>query len=53
MSKIEEIEQAVAQLPVKDFVKLAIWVDQRRRQLESSQSVADRAGRSSVTTAPS
>lgn len=41
MSKIEEIEQAVAQLPVKDFVKLAIWVDQRRRQLESSQSVAD------------
>ena len=27
MSKIEEIEQAVAQLPLTDFVKLAVWVD--------------------------
>lgn len=41
MSKIEEIELAVEQLPLKDVVKLAIWVDRRRRQLESSPSVAD------------
>jgi len=34
MSKIEEIEHAVEQLPLKDFVKLAVWVDQRRQQLE-------------------
>jgi hypothetical protein len=33
MSRIEEIEQAVEQLSVSDFVKLAAWVDQRRRQL--------------------
>ncbi len=36
MSKIEEIEQAVEQLPLTDFVKLAAWVDQRRQQLEIS-----------------
>ena len=34
MSKIEEIEQAVAQLPPDDFAKLAFWVDRRRQQLE-------------------
>ena len=34
MSKIEEIERAVEELPLTDFVKLAAWVDQRRRQLE-------------------
>jgi hypothetical protein len=34
MSKIEEIEQAVEQLPLKDFVELAVWVDRRRQQLE-------------------
>jgi len=34
MSRIEEIEQAVEQLSVSDFVKLAAWVDRRRRQLE-------------------
>jgi hypothetical protein len=33
MSKIEEIEQAVEQLPPTDFVRLAVWVDQRRQQL--------------------
>jgi hypothetical protein len=33
MSRIEEIEQAVEHLSVSDFVKLAAWVDQRRRQL--------------------
>jgi hypothetical protein len=41
MSKIEEIEQAVEQLPLKDFAKLAVWVDQRRRQLEIIQPAAD------------
>jgi hypothetical protein len=38
MSKIEEIEQAVEQLPLTDFVKLAAWVDQRRQRLEISPS---------------
>jgi hypothetical protein len=35
MSKIEEIEQAVEQLPLADFAKLAGWVDQRRQRLEN------------------
>ena len=34
MSKIEEIEHAVEQLPLNDFAKLAVWVDRRRQQLE-------------------
>ena len=34
MSKIEEIEHAVEQLPLTDFAKLAVWIDQRRQQLE-------------------
>ena len=34
VSKIEEIEQAVEQLPPRDFAKLAAWVDQRRQQLK-------------------
>jgi hypothetical protein len=34
MSKIEEIEQAVEQLPLNDFARLAVWVDRRRQQLE-------------------
>lgn len=34
MSNIEEIEQAVEQLPLQDFVRLAAWVDQRRQELE-------------------
>jgi len=42
VSKIEEIERAVEQLPLKDFVKLAIWVDQRRQQLEISAPAADK-----------
>jgi hypothetical protein len=41
MSKIEEIEHAVEQLPLTDFVKLAVWVDQRRQQLEISPSATD------------
>jgi len=27
-----------------DFVKLAVWVEQRRRQLEISSSAADKSG---------
>ena len=34
MSNIEEIERVVEKLPIQDFVRLAAWVDQRRRQLE-------------------
>lgn len=41
MSKIEEIEQAVEQLPLTDFVKLAVWVDQRRQQLEIAPQATD------------
>ena len=43
MSKIEEIEQAVEQLPLTDFVKLAVWVDQRRQQLEILTSATDKS----------
>jgi hypothetical protein len=43
MSKIEEIEHAVEQLPLKDFVKLAVWVDQRRQQLEISPQANDKS----------
>ena len=43
MSKIEEIEQAVEQLPLTDFVKLAVWVDQRRQQLEIAPSATDKS----------
>jgi hypothetical protein len=31
MSKVEEIEHAVEQLPAEDFAQLADWIDQRRR----------------------
>jgi hypothetical protein len=41
MSKIEEIEQAVEQLPLRDFVRLAVWVDRRRQQLGKLQLVGD------------
>jgi hypothetical protein len=34
MSKIEEIEQAVEQLPLSDFVRLAVWIARRRQGLE-------------------
>ena len=37
MSKVEEIERAVEQLPPEDFAQLAIWIDQRRR----AQSLRD------------
>jgi len=41
VSKIEEIEQAVEQLPLRDFVRLAVWVDRRRRQLGEPQLAGD------------
>jgi hypothetical protein len=41
MSRIEEIEHAVEQLPLKDFVELAVWVGRRREQLEVFQPVSD------------
>ena len=31
MSKVEEIEQAVEQLPPEDFVQLATWIEERRQ----------------------
>jgi len=31
MSKVEEIEQAVEQLPPKDFSKLVAWIDRKRQ----------------------
>ena len=45
MSKIEEIEHAVEQLPLNDFAKLVLWVDQRREQLEMSPSATDNSRR--------
>jgi hypothetical protein len=43
MSKIEELEQAVEQLPLSDFAKLAGWVDRRRRQLEIEETATDKS----------
>jgi hypothetical protein len=43
MSKIEEIEHAVEQLPLNDFVKLAVWVDERRQQLEVLSSATGKS----------
>ena len=43
MSKIEEIEQALERLPLTDFVKVAVWVDQRRQRLESSPAAIDKS----------
>ena len=31
MSKVEEIEQAVEQLPPKDFSRLVAWIDRKRQ----------------------
>ena len=42
MSKIEEIEQAVEQLPLREFAKLAVWVDRRRQQLEITGPITDK-----------
>ena len=38
MSKIEEIEQAVEQLPLQEFTKLADWVVLRRQRLEAADT---------------
>ena len=32
MSKVQEIEQAVEQLPPEDFVALAEWIDRKRQR---------------------
>ncbi|SPE55382.1 hypothetical protein SBV1_2190003 [Verrucomicrobia bacterium] len=45
MSKLEEIEQAIDQLPLNDFAKLAAWVDRRRQQLQMSQPATDQRQR--------
>jgi hypothetical protein len=42
MSKIEEIENAVEQLPLKEFVELAVWVDRRRQELKVFPPTADK-----------
>jgi hypothetical protein len=36
MSKVQEIEQAVEQLPPKDFLELAEWID-RKRQIQNTR----------------
>ena len=36
MSKIEEIERAAENLPLNDFMQLATWFDERRKELGSS-----------------
>jgi hypothetical protein len=36
MSKVQEIEQAVEQLPPEDFWELAAWID-RKRQLQNTR----------------
>jgi hypothetical protein len=43
MSKIEEIEQAVEQLPPRDFVKLTLWVDRRRQRLENLHPIRNQS----------
>lgn len=35
MSKVEEIERAVEQLPPGDFAQLATWIEERRAQLRN------------------
>jgi len=42
MSTIEEIEQAVEELPLKDFAKLAVWFDRRRQQIEIMKPANDK-----------
>jgi len=41
MSKVEEIERAVEELPIPDFVRLAAWVDERRQRIEGRPVVRD------------
>jgi hypothetical protein len=37
MSKVQEIERAVEQLPPEDFSELAAWID-RKRRIQSPRS---------------
>jgi hypothetical protein len=48
MSKVEEIERAVEQLPLSDLTELAAWIDRRRWQLETAE-----LSKSQPTNAPS
>ncbi|HUP82193.1 MAG TPA: hypothetical protein VM260_26810 [Pirellula sp.] len=43
MSKVEEIEQAVEQLSIDEFAKLAAWVEQRGRILALSRDTAEKS----------
>jgi hypothetical protein len=43
VSKIEEIELALEQLPLTDFVKVAVWVGQRCQQLALSPEANDKS----------
>ena len=38
MSKVEEIERIIEQLPAEDFEKLSLWVEQRRRGKTASNA---------------
>ncbi len=38
MSRVEEIERAVEQLPPADFAKLVVWVNQRRDRLSNVET---------------
>ena len=40
MSKVEEIERAVEQLPPEDFSKLVAWIDRKRRNLNARDHAA-------------
>lgn len=42
MSKLEEIEIAAEQLPLHDFIQFAVWVDQRRKSLASTNDPTSR-----------
>ena len=42
MSKIEEIERAIEQLPPDDFARLSAWIDQRRGSAQRELDEEDR-----------
>ena len=41
MSKVEELERVIEQLPTEDFEKLSVWMALRRKQAETD-SVQER-----------
>ena len=41
MSKVEEIESVIAQLPAEDFAKLASWINSRPQSLSQPQVSRD------------